>query len=104
MATMFVKHKISDYENWKRVYDEFSSVRMEKGVTAVSVHRDPNDPNIIIVMYQFKDMNAAREFANSEDLKSIMEKAGVSGPPDLVRRRYRTNPVLIKTDRLRSGA
>ena len=53
------------------------------GVTAASVHRDPNDPDIIIVMHQFKDMNAAKGFANSEDLKSAMAKGGVSGPPEV---------------------
>jgi len=58
-------------------------VRKEKGVTAVSVHRDANDSDIIIVMHQFKDMNAAKGFANSEDLKSAMAKGGVSGPPEV---------------------
>ena len=83
MATMFVRHKVSDYDSWKRAYDEFASVRKEKGLTAASVHRDPNDPDIIIVMHQFKDMNAAKGFANSEDLKSAMAKGGVSGPPEV---------------------
>jgi hypothetical protein len=38
MATMFARHKVSDYGNWKRVYDEFASVRKENGVTGASVH------------------------------------------------------------------
>jgi hypothetical protein len=41
-----------------------------------------NDPNAIIVTHQFKDMNAAMAFVNSEDLKSAMMNAGVSGPPE----------------------
>lgn len=83
MTTMFVRHKVSDYGNWKRVYDEFASVRKEKGVTGASVHRDANDPNTIIVTHQFNDMNAATGFANSEELKSAMANAGVSGPPEI---------------------
>ncbi len=82
MVTMFVRHKVNDYANWKRAYDEFASVRKGKGVTAASVHRDAKDPNTIIVTHRFKDMNAATAFANSEDLKSAMMKAGVSGPPE----------------------
>ena len=82
MVTMFVRHKVNDYANWKRVFDEFASVRKEKGVTAASVHRDANDPNTIIVTHRFKDMNAATAFVNSDDLKSAMMKAGVSGPPE----------------------
>jgi quinol monooxygenase YgiN len=83
MATMFVRHKVNDYGNWKRVYDQFASTRKEKGVTGASVHRDPKDPNTIIVTHQFKDMNAATAFANSEDLKSTMADAGVAGPPEI---------------------
>lgn len=81
MATMFVRHTVSDYGNWKRVYDEFASVRKEKGVTGASVHRDPNDANTLIVTHQFNDLNAATAFADSEELKSAMANAGVSGPP-----------------------
>ena len=83
MATMFVRHKVSDYGNWKRAYDDFASVRKEKGVTGASVHRDANDPNIVIVTHQFRDLNAAKGFADSEELKSTMAKAGVAGPPEI---------------------
>ncbi len=83
MATMFVRHKVSDYGNWKRAYDEFASVRREKGVTGASVHRDANDPDTIIATHQFKDMNAALAFADSEELRSAMAKAGATGPPEI---------------------
>jgi quinol monooxygenase YgiN len=80
---MFVRHKVNNYENWKRVYDDFASVRQAKGVTSAGVYRDASDPNSITVTHQFKDMNAATAFASSEDLKAAMMKAGVAGPPDI---------------------
>lgn len=82
-TTMFVKHTVSNYENWKRIYDEFESVRKEKGVTGASVHRDANDPNTLIVTHRFNDLNAATGFAGSEELKSTMKEAGVAGPPEI---------------------
>jgi quinol monooxygenase YgiN len=82
MTTMFARHKVEDYNNWKRVYDEISNVRKEKGVTAAHVYRDTKDPNTIIVTHQFKNENAATGFANSDDLKSAMHKAGVQGQPE----------------------
>lgn len=82
-TTMFVKHKVSDYGNWKRVYDEFASTRKEKGVTGASVHRDANDADTLTVTHQFNDLAAARAFADSEELKSAMANAGVSGPPEI---------------------
>jgi quinol monooxygenase YgiN len=83
MATMFVRHTVSDYGNWKRIYDEFASVRKENGVKGASVHRDANDANTIIVTHQFNDLKAAKAFADSEELKSTMAKAGVSGRPEI---------------------
>jgi len=83
MVTMFVKHDVDDYGNWKRAYDEFASTRKELGVTGASVHRSANDPNALTVTHQFKDLNAATAFANSEELKSAMAKAGVAGHPDI---------------------
>jgi quinol monooxygenase YgiN len=83
MATMFVRHTVNDYAKWKKVYDEFASVRKGKGVTGASVHRDANDPNTIIITHQFKDLNAAKAFADSEELKSAMASAGVSGRPEI---------------------
>jgi quinol monooxygenase YgiN len=83
MATMFVRHTVSDYGAWKRIYDEFASVRKEKGVTGASVHRDPEDANTIVVVHHFADMGAARAFAGSEELKSAMANAGVTGPPEI---------------------
>ena len=83
MATMFVKHPVNDYASWKRVYDDFAQYRKENGVTGASVHRDVADPNMIIVTHQFGNVSQAQAFANSEDLKSTMEKAGVSGPPEI---------------------
>ena len=83
MVTMFVKHEVNNYSNWKRVYDEFAATRKELGVTGASVHRATNDPNELTVTHQFDDLNAARAFADSEELKSAMANAGVAGAPDI---------------------
>jgi quinol monooxygenase YgiN len=81
-TTMFAKHKVNDYENWKRAYDEFTSVRKENGVTGATVHRDANDPSTVIITHQFKTTDDALAFVNSEKLKSAMMEAGVAGPPE----------------------
>lgn len=83
MATMFVRHEVNDYENWKRIYDDFASVRREKGVTGASVHRDAEDASTIVVTHQFGSLDAATAFAESEELKNAMANAGVAGPPEI---------------------
>jgi quinol monooxygenase YgiN len=83
MATLFVRHKVEDYGKWKGVYDDFAPVRKELGVTGASVHRDPEDANTLIVVHHFEDLDAMRAFADSDELKSAMMNAGVSGPPTM---------------------
>ncbi len=81
MASMFVRHKVADYTNWKREYDAFD--KKARGVTAASVYHDADDPSTIIVTHSFKDISTAKEFANSEDLRSTMDRAGVQGKPEI---------------------
>jgi quinol monooxygenase YgiN len=83
MATLFVKHHVKDYDNWKRIYDDFATTRKENGVTGASVYRDPSDSNTLIVTHRFSSMGQAQAFADSEDLKSAMANAGVAGPPTI---------------------
>ena len=82
-TTLFAKHEVNDYDSWKRVYDDFAPTRKEMGVTGASVHRDANNPKVITVTHEFDNLQAAREFAGSEELKSAMANAGVAGRPDI---------------------
>jgi len=83
MVTLIVKHTVNNYDSWKTVYDQFAGTRRKSGVTGASVYQDVNDPNTLYVTHQFKDLNAARAFAGSDDLKSAMANAGVKGQPEL---------------------
>lgn len=84
MASMFVRHRIGgDFAKWKRVFDEHETARREYGLAAHSLHRDADDPNVLILAFRVSDLNRAREFARSETLYTAMEQAGVQGPPTI---------------------
>ena len=83
MVTMFARHKVSDYGNWKRAYDQFASVRKAKGVTGASVYRDASNPNTLTITHQFNSLDAATAFAGSNELKTAMANAGVEGRPEI---------------------
>lgn len=82
-ATLFVKHKLGDYSNWKRGYDESMLIRKESIIAAASVHHNVKDQMVNIVSHQFKDANAMMAFANSEELRAAMVGAGVIGMPGI---------------------
>ena len=83
MVTLFVKHTVKDYDGWKKVYDQVAGLRKQSGVTGATVNQDVNDPNIIYITHEFRDLDSAKAFAGSEDLKQAMAKAGVAGRPEM---------------------
>ena len=83
MVTMFVRQSVQDYDHWKRVYTEFASLRQKLGVTSASIFREVHDLNKVTVMLQFSELIAAQNYANSDELREAMVKAGVAGKPEI---------------------
>jgi hypothetical protein len=83
MAYLIVHHKVQDYAKWKPMYDEHQPIRKANGVRCEQLLRSVDNPNDITLIFEVSDLNKAREFTRSEDLKEIMQKAGVIGMPDL---------------------
>ncbi len=82
MATMFLRFRVADYAKWKPVFDEREGARRESGFTAHGLHRDADEPNVIILAFRVRDLGRAREYAASDALRSAMEQAGVQGSPE----------------------
>jgi hypothetical protein len=76
---MVVCHKIRDYAQWKRTFDKYIEPLSRKfGLGEVWVCRSADDANEIIVSATVEDLDRAREFAKSPDLKAAMKEAGVT--------------------------
>jgi hypothetical protein len=83
MTTMFVRHTISDYKTWRKVYDDFAAIQKAKGVTGQAVYQTADNSNDITVTHEFGSVDAAQAFAKSAELKSAMQGAGVVGAPTI---------------------
>lgn len=80
-VTLFIRHKVKDYAEWRKVYDEHGEAREKAGAKMAKVFRTDGDDNDVTVVVHFADAAAAKAFADNADLKSAMEKAGVTGEP-----------------------
>jgi heme-degrading monooxygenase HmoA len=83
MPYMLIRHKVKDYAKWKPVYDEHAANRKVAGSKGARLFRKANDPDELIILFEWDSLDNARKFAKSEDLKKRMEKAGVSDQPDI---------------------
>ena len=83
MATLFVRHTVSDYAAWRKVYDSFAPIQKANGVTAQAVFQSVDNPNDVTITHDFGTVEAAHAFLKSEDLKNAMQNAGVIGAPTI---------------------
>jgi quinol monooxygenase YgiN len=81
MAQLFVQHKVEEYAKWRAVFDEMTAVRATTGSTGYSVFRNAADPNEVIILSEFPDLDQARQYAQLPELRQAMQRAGVISQP-----------------------
>ena len=82
MVNVIIRHKVEDFGKWKSLYDEHASVRKEAGCQSDQVCKNSEDPNEVAVSFDWDNRENFQKFAESENLKEVMQKAGVVGKPD----------------------
>ena len=82
-AFLLVRHKVRDFSEWKRGYDTHLPKRAEAGLTEKHLLRGANDSNEVVLLFQVKDLNRAKAFSESADLRETMQKFGVLDKPDV---------------------
>ena len=83
MATLFVRHQVSDYATWRAVYDNFAVTQKQLGVTAEAVYQADGAPNDVTVTHEFGSVAAAKAFTESAEMREAMGNAGVVGAPTI---------------------
>ncbi len=83
MATMFVRHHVTDYATWRQVYDGLAPTQKAGGVLAEAVYQAADDPNDLTVTHDFATLDGAHAFAGSSELKQSMAAAGGEGAPSI---------------------
>lgn len=79
-----IRHKVTDYDKWRKEYDAYDSVRMAYGISRFVVGRGVDDTNMIMVIDKFSDVQKAKEFSVLPNLKEAMKKGGVVGKPEFL--------------------
>jgi heme-degrading monooxygenase HmoA len=80
---MLIRHKVADFAKWKPVYDAHASAREKAGLKEIHLLRNLDNPNEVILLFSVEDIDKAKAFAASDDLRAAMQRAGVSDKPDV---------------------
>jgi hypothetical protein len=83
MNYILIRHKVADFGKWKPVYDAHASARAAAGLKEERLLRNIDNPNEVVLLFLAQDLNKAKEFAGSDDLRQRMQEAGVIDKPDV---------------------
>jgi hypothetical protein len=81
MPFVLVRHRVQDFDRWKPFFDEHEVVRKEIGLSVAHLMRNADDPQEVLILFATSDLGKARGMTQSDDLRQVMEKAGVIGRP-----------------------
>jgi len=81
MIRMFVRHTVTDFNAWKRVYDDFQRTQKSLGVRAEAVFCGAESPEDVTVWHDFDDLATAQAFVDNAELHEAMKASGVVGEP-----------------------
>ena len=79
---VLVRHRVTEFAEWKRVFDLHEAKRAEAGLSVVHVLRSADDPHLVVLMLKASDVSRAKAFAASLDVKEAMQKGGVMDRPE----------------------
>ncbi len=77
MANVLAKIKVEDYNKWKFLFDKFTDDRKSKGSKGATIFRDADDPNLVIVLFDWDNPDNAQKFHESQINQKIPQKGGV---------------------------
>ena len=79
---IMVRHKVKDWDAWKKAFDSHKQMRMDAGLTDRVIGYSVGDNHQVTLVFATADLDKAKAFMNSQELKDKMKEAGVEGAPD----------------------
>lgn len=83
MGFMLIRHKVRDFNTWKTGYDAHQPKRKEAGLTDKYLLRGADDPNEVVMLFEAVDLDRAKAFGASPELRDKMQEVGVIDKPDI---------------------
>jgi quinol monooxygenase YgiN len=78
MVYVIAQLKLESYDNWKPVFDERKTMRNEMGSKEARLFRNSDNPNEVVILFEWDNMENARKYMESEELRKTLEKAGAT--------------------------
>ena len=86
MPYMLVRISLGNFSQWKSVWDDPEQVQIRDayGCKGMWVFRGIDSPEETVILMEWDDIDDAKEFGISDELRGAMNKSGSVGRPDVL--------------------
>ena len=93
---LLVRHKVKDYHSWKNVFDSFIDIRRKSGEKSFQIFCPETEPNNLYLLFAWDNLENAKKFMQSTELRNTMMKAEVLEAPEILFLEEIASGIIIK--------
>jgi hypothetical protein len=82
-AAVVVRSRVADFDTWLIAFDSHEDARRAAGILGHHINRAEEDPNDVSIYMAVSDLEKAKAFSASDDLRERMQSAGVVSAPEI---------------------
>lgn len=83
MTYTIVRLSVNDFDAFKAVFEEAAALRQGYGSQGVTLFRNVDKANEVVVLGRYADLDRVRQLFKSPEFRAATQRAGVSGPPEI---------------------
>lgn len=93
-AAVFATLKVADFDRWYAGFTKLEPLRRKYGIVGHHLNRIRGDGNLVALYLAVEDLDAAKRFLKSDDLKAAFKETGVQGAPVMLLMKPRSEDVV----------
>lgn len=83
MPILLIRHKVSDFAAWQAIFEDQDASRGAHGCQRGRLFQNAADPNELLVLLEWDNLERAYLYAQSDDLREELKRAEVADDPDV---------------------
>ena len=83
MSYVLVRHKVDSFTKWKPEFDALKDRRRAGGEKTYHIFHNADDANNLVLLFEWDNLENARRFMQSDELRHAMQRAEVTDQPDI---------------------
>lgn len=84
MNNVLVMYRVKNFTKWNLNVEEGAGKRKIMGSKEAYVYNKKDHPHEMVILYNWNDLDKAREYFESDEFKNQIKDAGVEDTPEII--------------------